>query len=58
MTGQGPTCFEYEVQGHFKTECLKLKNNNNNRNNQVKKANAPAKVYAVWHAGTRFQCRD
>ncbi|GJZ30333.1 putative reverse transcriptase domain-containing protein [Tanacetum coccineum] len=30
-TGQGPTCFECEVRGHFKTDCPKLKNNNNNR---------------------------
>ncbi|GJZ70882.1 putative reverse transcriptase domain-containing protein [Tanacetum coccineum] len=33
-------------------ECLKLKNNNNNRGNQVGGGNAPAKVYAVGHAGT------
>ncbi|GKG34540.1 reverse transcriptase domain-containing protein, partial [Tanacetum coccineum] len=26
--------------------------NNNNRGNQVRNANAPAKVYAVGHAGT------
>ncbi|GJT54416.1 putative reverse transcriptase domain-containing protein [Tanacetum coccineum] len=30
-TGQGPTCFECGVRGHFKTDCPKLKNNNNNR---------------------------
>ncbi|GJU48083.1 putative reverse transcriptase domain-containing protein [Tanacetum coccineum] len=30
----------------------KLKNNNNNRGNQVRNVNAPAKVYAVGHAGT------
>ncbi|GJX47224.1 putative reverse transcriptase domain-containing protein [Tanacetum coccineum] len=28
--GQGPTCFECGVRGHFKTDCPKLKNNNNN----------------------------
>ncbi|GJW08930.1 putative reverse transcriptase domain-containing protein [Tanacetum coccineum] len=50
--GQGPTCFECGVRGHFKTDCPKLKNNNNNRGNQVRNANAPAKVYAVGHAGT------
>ncbi|GJW78700.1 putative reverse transcriptase domain-containing protein [Tanacetum coccineum] len=50
-TGQGPTCFECGVRGHFKTDCPKLKNNNN-RGNQVRNANAPAKVYAVGHAGT------
>ncbi|GJY33308.1 putative reverse transcriptase domain-containing protein [Tanacetum coccineum] len=49
---QGPTCFECGVRGHFKTDCPKLKNNNNNRGNQVRNANAPAKVYAVGHAGT------
>ncbi|GJZ23774.1 putative reverse transcriptase domain-containing protein, partial [Tanacetum coccineum] len=36
---------------HFKRECPKLKNNNN-RGNQVGGGNAPAKVYAVGHAGT------
>ncbi|GKB70361.1 putative reverse transcriptase domain-containing protein [Tanacetum coccineum] len=51
-TGQGPTCFECGVRGHFKTDCPKLKNNNNNRGNQVRNANAPAKVYAVGHART------
>ncbi|GKA98338.1 putative reverse transcriptase domain-containing protein [Tanacetum coccineum] len=51
-TGQGPTCFECGVRGHFKTDCPKLKNNNNNRGNQVRNVNALAKVYAVGHAGT------
>ncbi|GJS11381.1 putative reverse transcriptase domain-containing protein [Tanacetum coccineum] len=51
-TGQGPTCFECGVRGHFKTDCPKLKNNNNNRGNQGRNANAPAKVYVVGHAGT------
>ncbi|GJW44818.1 putative reverse transcriptase domain-containing protein [Tanacetum coccineum] len=37
--------------GHFKGECPKLKNNNN-RGNEVGGGNAPAKVYAVGHAGT------
>ncbi|GJX99202.1 reverse transcriptase domain-containing protein, partial [Tanacetum coccineum] len=50
-SGQTPTCYEYGVQGHFKRECLKLKNNNN-RGNQVGGDNAPAKVYAIGHAGT------
>ncbi|GKC54106.1 putative reverse transcriptase domain-containing protein, partial [Tanacetum coccineum] len=48
--GQKPTCFECGAQGHFKRECPKLKNNN--RGNQVGNGNAPAKVYAVGHAGT------
>ncbi|GJW70657.1 putative reverse transcriptase domain-containing protein [Tanacetum coccineum] len=50
-TGQKPTCYECGVQGHYKRECLKLKNNNN-RGNSVGNVNAPAKVYAVGHAGT------
>ncbi|GJX61506.1 hypothetical protein Tco_0294406 [Tanacetum coccineum] len=36
--------------GHFKRECPKLKNNNN-RGNSAGNVNAPAKVYAVDHAG-------
>ncbi|GKD96123.1 reverse transcriptase domain-containing protein [Tanacetum coccineum] len=37
--------------GHFKRECPKQKNNNN-RGNLTGNVNAPAKVYAVGHAGT------
>nr|GFA56012.1 hypothetical protein [Tanacetum cinerariifolium] len=48
-TGQKPTCFECGAQGHFKRDCLKLKNNN--RGNQAGNANALAKVYAVGHEG-------
>ncbi|GJY59060.1 putative reverse transcriptase domain-containing protein [Tanacetum coccineum] len=50
-TGQKPTCFECGVQGHFKRECPKLKNNKNH-GNQVGNDKAPAKVYVVGHAGT------
>ncbi|GJS11395.1 putative reverse transcriptase domain-containing protein [Tanacetum coccineum] len=50
-SGQKPTCFECGVQGHFKRECLKMKNNKN-RGNQVGNDRAPAKVYVVRHAWT------
>ncbi|GJR28310.1 putative reverse transcriptase domain-containing protein [Tanacetum coccineum] len=50
-SGQKPTCFKCRVQGHYKRECPKLKNNKN-RGNQVGNDKAPAKVYAVGHAGT------
>ncbi|GJS61153.1 putative reverse transcriptase domain-containing protein [Tanacetum coccineum] len=50
-SGQKPTCFECGVQGHFKRECPKLKNNKN-RGNQVGNDRAPARVYALGHAGT------
>ncbi|GJY51173.1 putative reverse transcriptase domain-containing protein [Tanacetum coccineum] len=50
-SGQKSTCFECRVQEHFKRECPKLKNNKN-RGNQVGNDRAPAKVYAVGHAGT------
>ncbi|GJS94372.1 putative reverse transcriptase domain-containing protein [Tanacetum coccineum] len=50
-SGQKPTCFECGVQGHFKKECPRIKNNNGNRGNQAGNDRAPAKVYAVGNAG-------
>nr|GEZ14104.1 putative reverse transcriptase domain-containing protein [Tanacetum cinerariifolium] len=50
-SGQGPACYACGVQGHFKRECHKLKNNNNH-GNQGRRNNAPARVYAVGRAGT------
>nr|GEZ68922.1 hypothetical protein [Tanacetum cinerariifolium] len=49
--GQKTACYECGVQGHFKRECPKLKNNDNH-GNQGGKNNAPARVYAVGRAGT------
>ncbi|GJV42860.1 putative reverse transcriptase domain-containing protein [Tanacetum coccineum] len=57
--GNQRVCFECGAQGHFKRDCLKLKNNNN-RGNQVGNAKAQAKVYAVGNAGAKpgtTQCR-
>nr|GFB28129.1 reverse transcriptase [Tanacetum cinerariifolium] len=50
-SGQKSACYECGVQGHFKRECPKLKNNNNH-GNQCGRKNAPARVYAVGCAGT------
>ncbi|GJW88175.1 putative reverse transcriptase domain-containing protein [Tanacetum coccineum] len=50
-SGQKTSCFECGVQGHFKRECPKLKNKKNH-GNHVGNDRAPAKVYAVGHAGT------
>nr|GEW03636.1 reverse transcriptase domain-containing protein [Tanacetum cinerariifolium] len=50
-SGQKSGCYECGVQGHFKRECPKLKNNNN-QGNQSGRNNAPARVYAIGRAGT------
>ncbi|GJV73711.1 putative reverse transcriptase domain-containing protein [Tanacetum coccineum] len=49
-TQNAVTCYECGVQGHFKKDCLKLKNGNHG--NQRGNGNAPAKVYVVGNAGT------
>ncbi|GKC76421.1 putative reverse transcriptase domain-containing protein, partial [Tanacetum coccineum] len=49
-SGEKPTCFECGVQGHYKRECPKLKNNKN-RGNQVGNDRVRAKVYMVGRAG-------
>nr|GEZ76637.1 hypothetical protein [Tanacetum cinerariifolium] len=48
--GQKPACYECGVQGHYKRECPKLKNNNN-QGNQSGRNNALARVYTVGRAG-------
>ncbi|GKF55454.1 putative reverse transcriptase domain-containing protein [Tanacetum coccineum] len=50
-SGQKPTCFECGVQGHFKKECPRMKNNKGNHGNQAGNDRAPAKVYVVGNAG-------
>ncbi|GKE36797.1 hypothetical protein Tco_1460202, partial [Tanacetum coccineum] len=44
-------CFECEVQGHYKRDFPKLKNNN--RRNPVGNGGAPARAYAVGNAGRK-----
>ncbi|GJY24465.1 putative reverse transcriptase domain-containing protein [Tanacetum coccineum] len=50
MTQNAGTCYECGVQGHFKTDCPKLKNKNHG--NQGRNGNAPMKVYMVGNVGT------
>nr|GEU79193.1 hypothetical protein [Tanacetum cinerariifolium] len=47
---RGITCFECGVQGHYKSDCPKLKNGN--QGNRTRNGNDVAKVYAVGTAGT------
>nr|GFB66779.1 hypothetical protein [Tanacetum cinerariifolium] len=49
-SGQKSACYECRVQGHFKRECPKLKNNNNH-GNQGGGNNALARVYTVGSTG-------
>nr|GEY15831.1 reverse transcriptase domain-containing protein [Tanacetum cinerariifolium] len=48
--GRGITCFEYGVQGHYKSECPKLKNGN--QGNRAGNGNAMARAYTVGTART------
>ncbi|GJT97264.1 putative reverse transcriptase domain-containing protein [Tanacetum coccineum] len=43
------TCFEYGAQGHYKKDCLKLKNKN--QGNQAGNGNAQVRAYVVGTAG-------
>nr|GEV04674.1 putative reverse transcriptase domain-containing protein [Tanacetum cinerariifolium] len=47
---RGITCFEYGVQGHYKSGCPKLKNGN--QGNRTGNGNVVARAYAVGTAGT------
>nr|GEW26848.1 putative reverse transcriptase domain-containing protein [Tanacetum cinerariifolium] len=47
---RGITCFECGVQGHYKSDCLKLKNAN--QRNQARNENAMARAYVVGTART------
>ncbi|GKA15078.1 putative reverse transcriptase domain-containing protein [Tanacetum coccineum] len=49
---RGLTCFECVAQGHFKSNCPKLKNKN--QGNQARNGNAMARDYAVGTAGTNL----
>nr|GFA22977.1 reverse transcriptase [Tanacetum cinerariifolium] len=48
----GPCAPKCNKVGHFAHDCRSTLKNNNNHGNQGGRDNAPAKVYAVGHAGT------
>ncbi|GJW84200.1 putative reverse transcriptase domain-containing protein [Tanacetum coccineum] len=50
---RGITCFECGVQGHFRSDCPKLKNGN--QGNRVENGNAVARAYAVGTAETNLK---
>ncbi|GJS11473.1 putative reverse transcriptase domain-containing protein [Tanacetum coccineum] len=49
-TQRGVTCYECGVQGHYKKDCLKLRNKN--QGNQAGNGNTVARAYVVGMAGT------
>ncbi|GKF00116.1 reverse transcriptase domain-containing protein [Tanacetum coccineum] len=49
-TQRGFTCYECEVQGHYKKDCPKLKNKN--QGNPAGNGNVVARAYAVGTSGT------
>ncbi|GJT99798.1 putative reverse transcriptase domain-containing protein [Tanacetum coccineum] len=49
-TQNAGTCYECGVQGHFKRDCMKLKNKN--CGNQGRNGNSTEKAYVVGNAGT------
>nr|GFC03281.1 hypothetical protein [Tanacetum cinerariifolium] len=49
---KGITCFEYGVQGHYKSDCPKLKNGN--QRNRAGNRNVVARTYAVGTVGTNL----
>nr|GEW13874.1 putative reverse transcriptase domain-containing protein [Tanacetum cinerariifolium] len=49
---RGITCFDCGIQGHYKSECPKLKNGN--QGNRAGNENAVARAYVVGTAGTNL----